>query len=53
MSYAESPEFHPIDGGHNVQKKETFNAINTLKNNSKEEFHRIYFILTVIPDSVH
>jgi len=51
--YTESPEFHSVDEWHNVQKKETFNTINTLKNNNKEEFHRICFILVVIPDSVY
>jgi hypothetical protein len=45
-------KFYPVDRGHNVYKKEALNAIDTSKDNSKKEFHRIGITLTVLIDII-
>ena len=50
--YTECLKFYPVDRGHNVYKKEALNAIDTSKDNSKKEFHRIGITLTVLIDII-
>lgn len=50
--YTECLKFYPVDRGHNVYKKEALNAIDTSKDNSKKEFHRISITLTVLIDII-
>lgn len=45
VTYTESEEFHPVYERHNVKEEKVFNAADTFKNNSKDEFHRFYLIL--------